>query len=137
MRALPWSRGAARRRATQRAARRRRPSPGARRRRSPPRPLGAPRAPRSAPAARPDHIPSADCVGCHMPRVHEQVPHSVFTDHWIRLATAPPPAPPPPRRGAAPIEAYFARDRAGPEAAIYQAMGAVVYASLANDVRVL
>ena len=97
--------------------------------------VGAALAQRVAPAARPDHIPTADCVGCHMPRVKEQVPHSVFTDHWIRLATAP--APPPPRRGAAPIEPYFERDRAGPEAAIYQGMGAVVYASLANDGRVL
>ena len=89
-----------------------------------------------APAARRDHIASADCVGCHMPRVRERVPHSVFTDHWIRVVTAPLP-PQPPRRGAAPIEAYFERDRAGPEAAIYQGMGAVVYASLANDGRVL
>ncbi len=89
-------------------------------------------------AARGQHVATADCVGCHMPRVKERtVPHGSFTDHWIRVVA---PQPAPARAGRArdrPIEPYFERDRIGPDAKMYQGMGGVVYATLANDVRVL
>ena len=85
-----------------------------------------------------DHAAGADCVRCHMPRVQARpVPHATFTDHWIRAGTRGV-AQSPPRRGkAGPIEPYFERDEAGPEAEVYRGMGEIVYAALANDGRVL
>jgi len=90
----------------------------------------------SAPAAA-AHTADADCVGCHMPAVHERtVPHGTFTDHWIRVVTgADPPASSP--RPAGPVEPYYARDRTGPDAALYRSMGGIVYATLASDPQVL
>ena len=29
--------------------------------------------------------PQKDCIGCHMPSVKNVVPHSSFTDHFIRV----------------------------------------------------
>ncbi len=29
--------------------------------------------------------PRGDCISCHMPRVKDAVPRTVFTDHWIRI----------------------------------------------------
>jgi hypothetical protein len=29
--------------------------------------------------------PRDDCLSCHMPRVKDAVPRTVFTDHWIRI----------------------------------------------------
>jgi tetratricopeptide (TPR) repeat protein len=29
--------------------------------------------------------PTVGCIGCHMPRINNVVPHSVFTDHFIRV----------------------------------------------------
>ena len=29
--------------------------------------------------------PTAGCIGCHMPAVKDIVPHSTFTDHFIRV----------------------------------------------------
>jgi tetratricopeptide (TPR) repeat protein len=29
--------------------------------------------------------PEKDCLACHMPRVTDAVPHSTFTDHWVRV----------------------------------------------------
>ena len=29
--------------------------------------------------------PRTDCLSCHMPRVKDAVPRTVFTDHWIRV----------------------------------------------------
>jgi Tfp pilus assembly protein PilF len=81
-----------------------------------------------------DHAPDADCVSCHMPKVGERgVPHGTFTDHWIRVTQ--PGAPPPtvPRTGNSPIEPFFDRDKTGPDAAIYQGMGGIVYATLATS----
>jgi Tfp pilus assembly protein PilF len=81
-----------------------------------------------------DHAPGADCVSCHMPKVGERgVPHGTFTDHWIRVVK--PDAPPPTvaRTGNSPIEPFFARDKTGPEAGIYQGMGGIVYATLATN----
>ena len=89
-------------------------------------------------AARADHVPGADCVSCHMPKVGERgVPHGTFTDHWIRVIT--PGAPPPTvaRTGDSPIEPFFERDRTGPEAGIYQGMGGIVYANLATNTAAL
>lgn len=90
----------------------------------------------ASPAAR-DHRAGSDCVRCHMPRTVERtVPHGAFTEHWIRVVrdSAPPVVA---RTGDALIEPYFARDSAGPEAAIYAAMGGVVYATLATDARAM
>ena len=84
--------------------------------------------------ARATHAPGSDCVSCHMPRVGERgVPHGAFTDHWIRVVK--PGAPPPTvaRSGDSPIEPFFDRDRAGPEARVYQGMGGIVYATLATN----
>ncbi len=83
------------------------------------------------------HATGSDCVSCHMPKIQERtVPHGTFTEHWIRV----------PGRDSArmvarsdegPIEPFFQRDRTGPESAVYKAMGEIVYASLANNARVL
>jgi Tfp pilus assembly protein PilF len=73
-----------------------------------------------------------------MPKIQERtVPHGTFTEHWIRV----------PGRDSArtvarssddgPIEPFFQRDRTGPDAAVYRGMGEIVYASLANNARVL
>lgn len=88
-------------------------------------------------ASRAVHAPAADCVGCHMPRVQEHtVPHGTFTDHWIRVASraARPEAA---RYTSGPLVPFFERDRTGPDAGRYQAMGGVVYATLATDAREL
>jgi tetratricopeptide (TPR) repeat protein len=29
--------------------------------------------------------PRSDCLTCHMPRVRDAIPRTVFTDHWIRI----------------------------------------------------
>lgn len=87
------------------------------------------------PEAKAQHTPRGDCVSCHMPVVKERtVPHGTFTDHWIRV--------PGRDSGRAPasasrdvIEAYFERDRTGPDAPLFKAMGKVVFASLATDGR--
>lgn len=82
------------------------------------------------------HAPASDCVSCHMPRTDvRQAVHGAFTDHWIRVpgrdaATAT-------TAGTAPIAAYFERDKTGPDARIYQGMGQIVYATLANNAQVM
>ncbi len=82
--------------------------------------------------ARAQHKAGSDCVSCHMPVVKERtVPHGTFSDHWIRVprdsaAKAPVPS-------GSPIEPYYARDRSGPDAALYGAMGKVVFASLSGS----
>lgn len=84
--------------------------------------------------SRADHARSADCVSCHMPKVQEQgVPHGTFTEHWIRVIARDAPRPTVARTTGQPIEPYFARDRDGPQAPLYQAMGKMVYATLATD----
>ncbi|MDQ4079907.1 MAG: tetratricopeptide repeat protein [Gemmatimonadota bacterium] len=86
------------------------------------------------------HVPSADCVTCHMPRVKERgVPHGTFTDHWIRVVSEreSESAPESGRSNGRPIEPYYERDATGPDAKFYQAMGEVVYATQANDSRAL
>lgn len=90
---------------------------------------------RSASAA--SHTASADCVSCHMPRQQEQAVHGAFTEHWIRVAPPGSERASPPRYAGGPIEPYYDRDRHGPEAAIYQGMGEIVYATLASDRHVL
>ena len=89
--------------------------------------------------ARDDHGARANCVGCHMPKMQEQgIPHGTFTEHWIRVVR-PGDAPAQARasvRGE-PIEPFFERDVDGPDAALYRAMGKVVYGTLASDARVL
>jgi tetratricopeptide (TPR) repeat protein len=88
-------------------------------------------------ASRADHVTTANCVGCHMPKVKERtVPHGTFTEHWIRVI-APSATPRAGRGGDRPIDPYFERDRTGPDAEIYQAMGEIVYATLAPDARLL
>jgi tetratricopeptide (TPR) repeat protein len=73
-----------------------------------------------------------------MPKVQERaVPHGTFTDHWIRVVAAQSVAPTVRRQGNRPIEPFFDRDRTGREASVYQGMGEIVYATLANDGRVL
>lgn len=85
------------------------------------------------------HAPTQDCTSCHMPKIRERtVPHGTFTEHWIRARPEAPEATPasaPNANGG--VVPYFARDRAGPEAAIYQGMGAVLAATLDNDARAL
>jgi tetratricopeptide (TPR) repeat protein len=84
-----------------------------------------------------DHGPGGDCTRCHMPSVKERaVPHGTFTDHWIRVVK--PEAPVSARRATDElIEAYFDRDRAGADAAVYRGMGQIVYATRAIDGRAL
>ena len=87
-----------------------------------------------ASTARSTHTPKADCVSCHMPKVQEKgVPHGTFTEHWIRAKYDAVQSTTGARRGTSPIEPYFERDRDGPQAPLYQALGSVVYATLAND----
>jgi Tfp pilus assembly protein PilF len=85
-----------------------------------------------------DHKPASDCVSCHMPRVAVRTAvHGTFTDHWIRVASRGTPSPASPQYGNGSIEPYYERDRTGPDAAIYQGMGEIVYANLATSGRVL
>lgn len=89
-------------------------------------------------ASLPDHARTANCVGCHMPKVQERtVPHGSFTDHWIRVVDGQPGRAEAPSDDDRPIEPYFERDRTGPDAEIYQGMGQVVYATRANDAGLL
>lgn len=85
-------------------------------------------------AQRASHVPSSDCVSCHMPVVKERtVPHGTFSDHWIRVPSAGTAPSVPAQR---PIDPYFARDRVAPDGPLYTAMGKVVFASLSGDGRV-
>jgi tetratricopeptide (TPR) repeat protein len=85
-----------------------------------------------------DHVATANCVGCHMPEVKERtVPHGTFTDHWIRVVTPQSSQPASRPNDDHPVEPYFERDRHGPEADVYWAMGDVVYATLATSPRLL
>jgi tetratricopeptide (TPR) repeat protein len=73
-----------------------------------------------------------------MPKVRDRaVPHGTFTDHWIRVVASRSAPPIVRRRGDRPIEPFFERDEVGPEASIYQGLGEIVYATMANDGRVL
>jgi tetratricopeptide (TPR) repeat protein len=88
--------------------------------------------------SRADHTPTSNCVSCHMPRVQEKpVLHGAFTDHWIRVPSATSGRPVARADDGGPIDPYFERDRTGAEAKVYQGMGEVMYATLANDSRVL
>lgn len=92
---------------------------------------------RVAASARADHAPSANCVGCHMPRIAERiVPHGTFTEHWIRVPGREP-ARVAARTDSSPVEPYYARDRSGPGSAVYLGMGAVMQATLDADAREL
>ncbi len=85
-----------------------------------------------------DHEATADCVTCHMPTVKERaVPHGTFTDHWIRVVEARAARDRPQRGDDRPVEPYYERDESGPESELYQAMGEVLYGSLATDAQVL
>lgn len=86
---------------------------------------------------RADHSSTSDCVACHMPRVQERAVHGAFTEHWIRVPQPGADRPSPRAYVDGPIEPYFDRDRTGPEAKVYQGMGEIVYATLANDRHVL
>lgn len=89
-------------------------------------------------ASRAAHTADADCVTCHMPKVQERtVPHGTFTDHWIRVVGKEGERPAVRRSGDGPIEPYYDRDKAGPEAQIYRGLGEVVYATQASDGRAL
>ena len=47
--------------------------------------------------------PSRDCVSCHMPKVQTSVPHTSFTDHYIRARPAKPNSGRGPTCGVAPL----------------------------------
>ena len=83
------------------------------------------------------HTATANCVACHMPREQERAVHGAFTEHWIRVVQPGAGRAAPPRYAGGPIEPYYDRDRTGPEAAVYQGMGEIVYATLASDRHVL
>ena len=88
--------------------------------------------------ARAAHARDADCASCHMPTVKERgVPHGTFTDHWIRVVSSDDRRTTVERNHDQPIEPYYERDRAGPEAPIYRSIGEIVYAAQATDPRVL
>lgn len=87
--------------------------------------------------SRADHVQASDCVSCHMPRVQERAVHGAFTEHWIRVPQPGADRPSPKAYADGPIEPYFDRDRAGPDAKVYQGMGEIVYANLSNDRHVL
>lgn len=93
---------------------------------------------RVARAARADHAAGANCVACHMPKVQERgIPHGTFTEHWIRVVRVRSVPSVVSRASGQPIEPFFERDRASPDGAIYRAMGKIVYATLAPDVRAM
>ncbi len=83
------------------------------------------------------HLPTSDCVTCHMPRVQERAVHGAFTEHWIRIPQPGADRPSPKPYADGPIEPYYERDRSGSDAKVYQGMGEIVYATLSNDRRVL
>lgn len=73
-----------------------------------------------------------------MPKVQERgVPHGTFTEHWIRVVRSGSPQPTVRRYNGEPIEPYFEQDKTGPESKVYQGMGGIVYATLADNRRAL
>ena len=88
-----------------------------------------------APEARADHVPTANCASCHMPKVRSEAPHSSFTDHRIRVVRATvTPADVEAPSGPVELVPYFARDREdGAAAALYKAMAYVVYGRQRGD----
>jgi tetratricopeptide (TPR) repeat protein len=85
-----------------------------------------------------DHARGANCVSCHMPKIQERtVPHWDVHRALDSRAWASTGATRRTRQRFMAIEPFFQRDRSGPEAAVYKGMGEIVYASLANNSRVL
>jgi Tfp pilus assembly protein PilF len=75
-----------------------------------------------------EHIAGANCQSCHMPKVEShEAPHSSFTDHWIRVVRDTIDALP--ASSSAPLVAYYAKDRTGPEADVLRGMANIVYGS--------
>lgn len=74
------------------------------------------------------HDAAVNCFACHMPRVPaDDAPHSSFTDHHIRVVRGDRVTGQVLTARDVRLEPYFARDREGPEAAVYAAMAEVVY----------
>jgi Flp pilus assembly protein TadD len=79
-------------------------------------------------AAQNDHVDTANCIACHMPKVKaDGAPHSSFTDHWIRVVERDPAPQPVATHAKTVLEPYFPKDREGPDADVYEGMAYVVY----------
>ncbi|MEQ9103117.1 MAG: tetratricopeptide repeat protein [Rhodothermales bacterium] len=87
--------------------------------------------------ARLDHLPTANCIACHMPKADlEEAPHSSFTDHWIRVIDD--------ERAPAPIRTaesgtlrpYFERDTSG-EGRMYEGMANVTLGRQTGDMALI
>ncbi len=79
------------------------------------------------------HQPTSNCFSCHMPKVESvEAPHASFTDHWIRVVREVP-APPPDSVERVTLVPYYAQDRSGDDAAIYEGMAYVVYGQQRAD----
>ncbi len=89
----------------------------------------------TADADRRNHAATANCFGCHMPRVEaEDAPHSSFTDHWIRVVGREEDLPDPlAAHTPGDLTPYFDRDRSGHEAALYKGMALVKLGSQRAD----
>ncbi|MEM1095837.1 MAG: tetratricopeptide repeat protein [Bacteroidota bacterium] len=86
----------------------------------------------STPSLLENHLPTANCIDCHMPKVEaDDAPHSSFTDHWVRVVEEAPADVEP--QEVEDLKAYFAEDRGSASGAIYKARAEVVYALQKGD----
>lgn len=91
----------------------------------------------TTPEARENHIPTANCIDCHMPKADlEEAPHSSFTDHWIRVFQDDQ-APAPIRSvESGTLRPYFNRDKSG-EGRMYEGMANITLGRQTADLDLL
>ncbi len=81
------------------------------------------------------HTVSADCGGCHMPKVRAQgTPHASFTDHWIRVVDEHVTATTNSVTAPVNLRPYFQTDEASD---VYRGMAYVVYGRQRGDTTAL
>jgi Flp pilus assembly protein TadD len=84
--------------------------------------------------SRPDHESGANCNACHMPKADVSgVPHSAFTDHWIRVVGRTNTAPSKPSAEIGSLSPYFEVDRNSPDAAVYEGVAYIVLGARSNN----
>jgi Tfp pilus assembly protein PilF len=90
---------------------------------------------RISPAYAEDHTASSPCASCHMPKeAVNDVPHSSFTDHWIRVVVDSDKETAPSTQGEVELEPYFDRDTDSREGRIYEAVAYFVLGKTRGDV---
>ncbi len=90
---------------------------------------------RVAPEYVDNHTATAPCASCHMPReAVNDVPHSSFTDHWIRVVrTGDEPSEPASASSDVKLEPYFKRDETTHDGAVYEGVAYFVLGKTRGD----